>query len=99
MLEGHKLSLQLSRAKEADQSKGGAGRAKGGGSKEAGTTKVVVRNVAFEATRKVGRVYHFRARMIVFSLIFALTYISVAPQIPFTLHIEATLDLTQLFSN
>ena len=51
MLEGHKLSLQLSRAKAA------APEGKKGGKKETkeeGTTKVVVRNVAFEATRKVG---------------------------------------------
>ena len=50
LLDGHKLSLQLSKAKGPAP---GTKSSKKKGAEEAGTTKVVVRNVAFEATRKV----------------------------------------------
>ncbi len=69
MLDGHKLALQLSRQRKALSASGGGGGgggAAGGGDaggaagapgkkgrKEEGSTKLVVRNVAFEATRKV----------------------------------------------
>ena len=64
LLDGHKLSLQLSKAKGVAASTGSKGTKKGatGGQglkgTEEGTTKVVVRNVAFEATRKVSRGSH-----------------------------------------
>lgn len=54
-LDHHKLSLQLSKnrpgAAAASGAKSGKG-GKGGGEPEDGSTKLVVRNVAFEATRK-----------------------------------------------
>ena len=58
MLDGHKLSLQLSRSSNAssdsDKKKAKAKRKGEGlvGDEEEGSSKLVVRNVAFEATRK-----------------------------------------------
>lgn len=49
MLDGHKLVLQLSQRKAAEPAAAAA--AAGGGAKGSGT-KLVVRNVAFEGTRK-----------------------------------------------
>lgn len=57
MLDKHKLSLQFSKRK-AGAGGAGAGGAKGGKAKggdepaEGGSTKLVVRNLAFEATKK-----------------------------------------------
>ncbi|KAG1656825.1 hypothetical protein FOA52_008459 [Chlamydomonas sp. UWO 241] len=52
MLDKHKLSLQLSRAKApASAGKDGSSKKRGAAGDD-GSTKVVVRNVAFEATRK-----------------------------------------------
>ena len=54
MLDNHKLVLQLSKRTEpgAGGGGGGAGKGLGAGKREEGSTKLVVRNVAFEATKK-----------------------------------------------
>ncbi|KAG2501693.1 hypothetical protein HYH03_000195 [Edaphochlamys debaryana] len=51
MLGGHKLALALSAGRK-DAGAGGAPKAKKGGAGEEGSTKLVVRNLAFEATKK-----------------------------------------------
>ena len=54
MLDNHKLSLQLSKRRPtAAAEKKSEGAEKKGKKSEEATTKLVVRNVAFEATRKV----------------------------------------------
>lgn len=58
MLDKHKLSLQLSQHKASEgggataKRKGSSSGAEGGSSGAAAATKLVVRNVAFEATKR-----------------------------------------------